>query len=140
MAAENESADILDRDLELLGEEIAEPGAVEHPGHADDTLRRQPAGLAHNPHHYVERVGDRYDKRLRAMLFDRVTYRGDNLGVGADQIVTAHPGFARDAGGNDDDIGASDRCIVVGAGDNRVVALDRGALDDIERLALRHPV
>ena len=30
--------------------------------------------------------------------------------------------------------------VVVGAGDRGVVALDRGALDDVERLALRHAV
>ena len=79
-------------------------------------------------------------KALGAMLLDRRTDRGDDLGVGADQIVAAHPRLARDAGGDDDDIGAVDRGIVVGALDDRVVALDRRALDDVERLALRHAV
>ena len=68
------------------------------------------------------------------------TDRGDDLGVGADQIVAAHPRLARNAGGDDDDIGAGDGGIVVGAFDDRVVALDRRALDDVERLALRHAV
>ncbi len=62
----------------------------------------------------------------------------DHLGVGADQIVAAHPRPARDAGGDDHDIGAVDVGIVVGAFDDRVIALDRRALDDVERLALRH--
>jgi hypothetical protein len=44
------------------------------------------------------------------------------------------------AGGDDHHVGALDRGVVVGAGDIGVVALDRGALDDVERLALRHPV
>ena len=64
----------------------------------------------------------------------------DHLGVDADQIVAAHAGLARDAGGDDHDIGAGDVGIVVGAVDHRVVALDRRALDDVERLPLRHPL
>jgi hypothetical protein len=48
------------------------------------------------------------------------------------------PGLARDAGGDDDDVGALDVGIVVGAGDDGIVSLDRRPLDDVERLALRH--
>src|SRR5271166_4790842 len=140
VAAEHKGADILDRDPQLLGKEITEAGAVEHSGHADDTLRRQPAGLAHDPHHDVERVGDGDDESLGAMLLDRCTHRRDDLGVGADQIVAAHPRLARDAGGDDDDIGAGNGSVVVGPRDDRVVALDRRALNDVERLALRHAV
>ena len=74
------------------------------------------------------------------MLPDRLADRRDHLGVGADQIVAAHAGLARDAGGDDHDIGAGDLGIVVGAADHRVVALDRRAFDDVERLPLRHPL
>ena len=72
------------------------------------------------------------------MLLDRLADGRDHLGVGADQIVAAHPGLARDAGGDDHDIGAGDVGIVVGAFDDRIIALDRRALDDVERLPLRH--
>ena len=108
MAAQDKGADILDRDLQLLGEKIAKTGAVEHARHADDPMRRQSAGLAHDPHHHVEWIGDRDDKRIGAMLFDRLADGRDHLGVGADQIVAAYAGLARDAGGDDDDIGPLD--------------------------------
>ena len=74
------------------------------------------------------------------MLPDRLADGRDHLGVGADQIVAAHAGLARDAGGDDHDIGAGDVGIVVGAVDHRVVALDRRALHDVERLTLWHPL
>ena len=79
-------------------------------------------------------------KALGAVLLDRRADLADDLGVDPDQIVAAHAGLARDAGGDDDDIGALDRGIVVGSGDAGVVALDRRALDNVERLALRHAV
>src|SRR5439155_24463643 len=62
----------------------------------------------------------------------------DDFGVDLDQIVAAHARLARDAGGDDDDIGAGDIGIVVAAFDDGVVALDRRALNDVEGLALRH--
>ena len=48
------------------------------------------------------------------------------------------PGLRGDAGGDDDHVGAGDVGIIVGAGDLGVEALDRAALREVERLALRH--
>src|ERR1700719_429259 len=103
MAAEDESGDVLDRNPELLRQEVTEPGAVEDAGHADDALRRQPASLAHDPHHDVERIGDRNNESLRAVLSDRRTDSSDDPGIDSDQIVAAHPRLARNAGCDDDD-------------------------------------
>ena len=72
------------------------------------------------------------------MLFDRRADGSDDPSIDSDQIVAAHPRLARNAGGDDHDIGTLDIGIVVGAADDGVVALDRRALDDVERLALRH--
>ena len=66
MAAEHEGGDVLDRDAELLGEEVAEAGAVEHAGHADDLVVRQAGEFAQRPDHRVERVGDADDEGVRA--------------------------------------------------------------------------
>ena len=55
-----------------------------------------------------------------------------------EQIVAAHAGLARHAGGDDADVGAVERLIGVGAGEVRVETIDRRGLRDIERLALRH--
>jgi hypothetical protein len=40
MAAEHEGGDVLDRDVELVGEEIAEARGIQHAGHADHLLVR----------------------------------------------------------------------------------------------------
>ena len=55
----------------------------------------------------IERVGDCDDESLRAMLLDRLADRLDDPGIDADQIVAAHPRLARNAGGDDDHIGAA---------------------------------
>ena len=138
MAAEHKGADILDRHLEFLRQEIAQPRAVEHPGHADDAVRREAGRLLHDPHHSVERVRDRDDESLRAMLLDRRPDLADHLCVDADQIVAAHARLPRHPGRDDDDIRALDARIIVRAGDRGVVALDRRSLHDVERLSLRH--
>ncbi len=58
-------------------------------------------------------------------------------GVLRQQVVAAHPGLAREARGDDDDVGAGGVGVVVGAGDPGVVADDRGGLREVETLALR---
>ena len=60
-----------------------------------------------------------------------------HLEVDAEQVVAAHAGLARHAGGDDADVGAFDRLVGVGAGDLGVEAVDRRGLRDVERLALR---
>ncbi len=56
----------------------------------------------------------------------------------AKQIVAAHAGLARHAGGDDADLGAVERFVGIGADQVGVEAVDRRRLRDIERLALRH--
>src|SRR6185436_5603015 len=48
-----------------------------------------------------------------------------------------HPGLPRQAGGDDDDVGAGSLVVAVRADDGRLVAEDRGGLVQVERLALR---
>ena len=60
-----------------------------------------------------------------------------HLEVDAEQIVAAHAGLARHAGGDDADIGAVDRVVGIGAGELGVEAVDRRGLGEVERLALR---
>ena len=60
-----------------------------------------------------------------------------HLQIDVEQIVAAHAGLARHAGGDDADVGAFDRLVAVGAGELRIEIVDRRGLRDIERLALR---
>ena len=61
----------------------------------------------------------------------------DDALVGRDEVVAAHAGLARQAGGDHDDVGVRGRVVGVGAGHAGVELLDRGRLHDVERLALR---
>ena len=137
MAAEHEGGDVLDRDVHLLGQEMAEARAVEHAGHADDHVMRQAGELAQRPHHRVERIGDADDEGVRAIGLDALADRRHHLEIDAEQIVAAHARLARHAGGDDHDIGARDVGVGVGALELRVEAFDRAGLGDVERLALR---
>ena len=66
VAAEDEGSDVFDADVELLGDEGAEAGRVEHAGHADDALAIE-AGLAVGGlGHGVERIGDDDENATRA--------------------------------------------------------------------------
>src|SRR5512134_2156458 len=77
-----------------------EAGRVQYAGHADHPAVRKAGGLAHHPDHHIERIGDDDDESVRAMGAQRLADFADDLGVDADEIVAAHAGLARHAGGD----------------------------------------
>ncbi len=79
-------------------------------------------------------------KALGAYFLMPLPTRVHDLGVGGDEIVAAHARLTRDAGGDDDDIGALDRLVIAGAGIFAVEAFNRRCFRDIQRLALRHTI
>ena len=68
---------------------------------------------------------------------DALAHRGHHLQIDAEEIVAAHAGLARHAGGDDHHIGALDVGIGIGALELGVEAFDRAGLREVERLALR---
>ena len=74
------------------------------------------------------------------MLLDARTDRLHDLEVDAEQVVAAHARLARHTGGDDHHVRAGNVGIVVGAAELSVEALDRPALAEVERLALRNPL
>ena len=138
MAAEHEGGDVLDRDVEFVGEEIAEARGIQHAGHADHLLVRQAGGLLQRPDHRIERVGDADDEGVGGVFLDAGADLLHHLEIDAEEIVAAHAGLARHAGGDDADLGIVERLVGIGAGEVGVEAVDRRGLRDVERLALRH--
>src|SRR5690348_16406102 len=138
VAAEHESGDVFDRHIELVGEEIAKARAVEHAGHADHLLLRQAAIFLQRPYHGVERIGDANDEGVGRVFLDAGADLLHHFEIDAEQIVAAHAGLARHAGGDDADVGAVDGLVAVGARELGVEVVDRRGLRNIERLALRH--
>ena len=138
VAAEHQRRHVLDRDLQLLGQEGAEAAGVEDAGHADDLVLRQSAGLLQRPHHGIERVGDDDDEGVGRVLLDAGARLVHHLEVDAEQVVAAHAGLPRHAGRDDDHVGAFDLGVGVGRLDLAVEAFDRAGLRDVEALAARH--
>ena len=103
-------------------------------------LRGQAGELLQRPDHRVERVGDADDEGVRGVLLEAGADRLHDLEVDAEEVVAAHAGLARHAGGDDDDVGAGDGGVVAGAGDLGVEPVDRAGLGQVERLALGHAV
>ena len=87
--------------------------------------------------HGVERIGDDDEDRVRRDRRNLVHHVRHDLVVGVQQVVAAHAGLARDAGGDDDDVGVRGLGVVVRADDVHVALLDRHGFEQVERLALR---
>ena len=136
MAAEHEGRHILYRDVELLGEEVAEARRIEHPGHADHALRRQARSLAQRPDHGVERVGYADDEGVRAVFADGAPHSLHDLAVGFQQVIAAHARLARHSRGDDGHVRALDAGVIGGPGKARVEALHRRGFGDVEALSL----
>ncbi len=136
MPAQNEGGDILHRDIEFDAEEVAETGRIQHAGHAADLVCRQPREFLQRPDHRIERVGDADDERVGGMGGDAFAHRFHDLEVDPQEIIAAHAGFARDACGDDADIGPRDIGIGLRAPERGVEPFGRAGFRDIESLAL----
>jgi hypothetical protein len=80
------------------------------------------------------------------VLGDVLGHPANDLGVDLEQVHPAHAGLARQARGDDDDVGAGDRLVplAVGAGGGadhlRLEALDGSGLVEIQGEAFRLPL
>ena len=137
MATEHEGGDVLDRDVELLGQKMAEAGRIEHAGHAHYLLRRQTGELLQRPDHGVERVGDTDHKCVRGVFGNALANRFHDLQVDSQQVVAAHARLARHACGDNADIGAGNCSVIVRARKTGVEAIHGAGFGNIKRLALR---
>ena len=98
------------------------------------------AALLQGPDHGVERIGDADDEGVGRVFLDAGADLLHHLEIDAEQVVAAHAGLARNAGGDDAHRRALDPLVGIGAGEAGVEALDRRRLHEVERLALRHPL
>ena len=138
VAAEHHRVHVAHRHAELHRDETAEPGAVEHAGHAHDLVFRETQFDPGQIGHHVERVADHDDGGVGRVFLDVFADAADDAGVGFQQVIAAHARFAGDAAGDDNQIAARAGGGVVGAGDLRVKSFEAGRLHHVERLALGH--
>ena len=137
VAAEDEGGHVFDADFQFIGDEGAEAGGIEHAGHADDALAGESAELVGGLRHGVERIRDDDQDAVGRILHHFADDRLHDVVIGVEQVVAAHAGLARDAGGDDDDVGVRGVFVVVGAGDVGVALLDGHGLEQVESFALR---
>src|SRR5690606_15202682 len=102
---------------DLLGEEGAVAGGVEHARLADDLARREAAGLPGDVDHRIQRGGDDDLGGGGGVRGDLLGDAADDLGVLGDEVVAAHARLARQAGGDDDVVAPLGRLVAGGAGD-----------------------
>ena len=119
------------------GEEGAEAGACRGCRPAEDALLRKAGDVLGHVAHGVERVRDDDQDGVRRAGDHLLGDGRDDALVRGHEVVAAHAGRARVAGGDDDDVGAGGLLVAVRADHRRLVAEDRAGLVDVERLALR---
>src|SRR5215469_14816558 len=138
MAAEDERGYVLYADFQFVGDESAETGGIEHSGHADDALAWKPAELVGSLRHRIQRIRNNDQDAIWRIIHHFSDHSLHDAVIGVKQIVTAHPWLARDAGGDDHDVGVRRVFVVVGAGNVRVPLLDWHGLEQVESFPLRN--
>ena len=93
--------------------------------------------LLQRPDHRVERVGDADNKRLGRIFFDTLADLFHHGRIDADEIVAAHPRFAGDAGGNNDDVRILDTGVGISARDLGIETFNGRRFDQVEGFPLR---
>ena len=102
MAAEHEGGDVLDRDVEFVGEEVAEARRVEHAGHADDHAAAAGRSIFCSAHTMASSgLVMQMTKALGAYFLMPEPTCSITFEIDVEQIVAAHAGLARHAGGDD---------------------------------------
>src|SRR5205814_10231423 len=88
--------------------------------------------------HGVQRIGDHDEDAIRRGGDAFADYILHDLVVGVEQIVAAHAGLARNAGGDHHNVGVGGIGVVIGAAHCRVPLLDGHGFQQVEAFALRH--
>ena len=83
------------------------------------------------PNHGVERVGDADHKRVRRVFLDALANLFHDVGIDANQIITAHTWLPRDASCDNNNVGTLNTGIRIGTGDPGVKPFDGGRFDEI---------
>src|SRR5437879_10372954 len=133
---------VFNRYAQLHRHKRAHARRVEHAGHAHHAILREAADLIGRLSHGIERVGHHDEDGIGRILGHLLDHALDDVVVGAEQVVTAHPGLAREAGSDDDDIAVGRFAVVASVGGDadhpRIGPQDRAGLEHIEPLASRH--
>ena len=136
MPTEDVGLDVAHGDLELLGNEGAEPRGVEHARHPKNTLARELTDFVGQLCHCIERVADDDQNAGGRSLDELQSHAPHDVLVGLDQVVSRHARLAWNAGGDHADAGCSGFLVAIGSDDAGVVAHDRPGFQHVEGFSL----
>jgi hypothetical protein len=131
---------IFHRYPQLHGDERLESGRVENPCHPDDPFLRELASLDRQMRHGVQRIGHDDQDGLRRPLHHLGQNRLHDLFIRIEQILSAHPGFSRNARRNDHNIRFSCLLVSIRSCDLCVKPFNGRCLKKIKGLPLGNPL
>ena len=115
MTTEGHCGNVFDRYFELPSDECCETCGVENASLTNNALCREAGDFAAQGNHSVERIGDYDDDCIRCVDTDAFSNCGHDLGVNFDQVIAAHARLTRQASSNDNNVGACNISVAVGA-------------------------
>jgi hypothetical protein len=111
-------------------------GGIQDSCHTEHTLGVDTCGLICAVSHHVKWIRYHHDDCVGRMFHDVLRYGAYDAGIGSDQIIAAHTGFAWQARGDYHNVGTSSGGVIVGAAfDTRVVQVDGRCLPHVEGFA-----
>jgi len=135
MLAQNQRRHLGGRQTQPLSDQTAKASRVEHRAQADHLRRRQTQFLNSQIGEHVHGIG--YHNHDRLALEPRggglLENRQKELDVAIDQVQPALIGLAPQSGRNHDDVARGDEFVTAGA--DPLVGRQRGAVEQVERLA-----
>ena len=144
MTAEHERVHVFHANLALHRDERAHACGIQDASHPEHTVFREAADFECRLGHGIEGIRHHDDDALWRMLNDLFNDGLYYVVVGFQQVVAAHPGLARKARGNHDDV-ASCRCGIIAvrrgnAGGARIRSRNRTGLHHVQRFAGRRAI
>ena len=131
--AQQKGLDVQRGAADLIGQESAVTGRIQHAGHTHYAVGRELGGQECAVCHHVQGIGNDDDLGIGGVFYHLFGHRFYDTGVDADQIVAAHARFAGHAGGDHHYVRTFGLGIVVGrTGQTGVESADRGGLPDVE--------
>jgi hypothetical protein len=144
MSAKHKRMHVFDADFTLHRYEAAHARGVQHASHAENAVFRETTEFQCGLGHSIQRIGHYDDDAVRRMLHDLLDDVFHYVVVSFQQVVAAHPWFAREARGDHHNVATRRRGIIAGCRTNayrvRIRPRNRPGFHHVQCLACRRPV
>ena len=125
--------------IELLGNEAAETGGIQHPGHSHHLPEGEAAFTQSRHGDNIQGIGYRDNNRIRRPAAHRPGRGSRDSHIRFKQVHPVHTGLPGDTRGEHDHIRIRDRRIIVRSLNIPMESPGRRRVQEIQSLALGHP-